>query len=68
MDAGLLFRSVPATALTIHSRQHCLINHLCTRILPSLTPWQHSRSAVSMASPDRMMDTPQMPRVKSTPT
>jgi hypothetical protein len=42
--------------------------HLCTRILPILMPLQQARSAFSMDSPLRMMDTPQRRLAKSTPT
>jgi len=42
--------------------------HLCTRIFPTLMPWQHSLSAVSIDSPLLITDTPQMPRQNSTPT
>lgn len=41
---------------------------LCTRIFPILMPLQQARSAVSMDSPDRMMDTPQRRLANSTPT
>lgn len=41
--------------------------HLCTRIFPILMPLQHALSAPSMASPERMMDTPHSLRAKATP-
>ena len=42
--------------------------HRCTRILPILMPLQQARSAFSMLSPLRMMDTPHKRLQNSTPT
>eukprot|EP00983_Pelagomonas_calceolata_P085785 1156630-Pelagomonas_calceolata.AAC.4 len=60
-------KNTPITTHALWPARAAQAEYLCTRTFPILMPWQHSRSAASMASPDRMTLTPHKPRANSTP-